>query len=309
MALMAVVDATAVVEHGRATVAVPLAQQPRGMIAPHGGARMTTPTDRPRRRVGRIARGALAAVALYLLLAYLVLPAFWRHHEHLPAMAELPQYTRTAEGLQGDALNVALVGSEEQVREAFATAGWRAAAPITLESSIGIAESVLLDRPDATAPVSTLMLWDRKQDLAFEQEVGESARERNHVRFWRSPLHADGDRPLWVGAASRDRRVELSHRTAQITHQIAPDIDTERDLLIDDLDAAGWLARIFAVTGIGPTLNGRNGGGDRYFTDGELYVGMLASSRGAPRRAERLPDPTPIVIKNTLWSWLAPRWR
>ena len=208
---------------------------------------MTTPTDRPRRRVGRIARGALAAVAL---------------------------------------LNVALVGSEEQVREAFATAGWRAA-----------------------APVSTLMLWDRKQDLAFEQEVGESARERNHVRFWRSPLHADGDRPLWVGAASRDRRVELSHRTAQITHQIAPDIDTERDLLMDDLDVAGWLARIFAVTGIGPTLNGRNGGGDRYFTDGELYVGMLASSRGAPRRAERLPDPTPIVIKNTLWSWLAPRWR
>ena len=56
-----------------------------------------------------------------------------------------------------------------------------------------------------------------------------------------------------------------------------------------DLGATGRLARIFFVTGVGPTVYGRNGGGDRYFTDGELAVGILVS-RDAPgvRAAEVL---------------------
>jgi hypothetical protein len=42
-----------------------------------------------------------------------------------------------------------------------------------------------------------------------------------------------------------------------------------------DLEAAGRITTLYDVTGIGPTLMGRNGGGDRYFTDGELAVGVL----------------------------------
>jgi hypothetical protein len=37
---------------------------------------------------------------------------------------------------------------------------------------------VVLDRPDLDAPVSPLYLFGRKQDLAFEQEVGRSADRR-----------------------------------------------------------------------------------------------------------------------------------
>jgi hypothetical protein len=243
-------------------------------------------------------------VVVYLALAYLLLPVFWRHYEHLPAMAELPKYTRTTGGLQGDPLNVALVGTEEQVERAFAAAGWKPAAALSLKADLGIAESVILDRPDPTAPVSTLLLWNRKQDLAFEQEVGDSARHRNHVRFWKSDL-TDDQRPVWVGAATRDRRVELSRRTAQVTHQIAPDIDVERDLLIRDLDGAGQALRIFAVTGIGPTMRGRNGGGDRYYTDGEMYVAVLAPEP-VPPGAERLSSPPLVVLKDTIWTWLQP---
>jgi hypothetical protein len=128
------------------------------------------------------------------------------------------------------------------------------------------------------------------------------------VRFWRSELRAAGDRPVWVGAATRDRGVELGHRTARITHQIAPDIDTERDLLIDDLEAAGQVTRIFAVTGIGPTLDGRNGEGDPYYTDGELHVAVLAVEAEPGLRAERQSSPPLVVVKDTIWSWLAPVW-
>jgi hypothetical protein len=259
------------------------------------------------RPVRRIGRAVLLVTGVYLALAYLVLPAFWRHYEHLPAMEALPKVTRAPSGLPGDPLNVALVGTEADVQRAFAAAGWYPADPITLKSALAIAEGVVLHRPDPDAPVSDLFLFGRRQDLAFEKDVGGSPRERNHVRFWRTELHTDGERPVWVGGATFDRGVGLSHTTAQITHHIASDVDAERDTLMRDLAAARRLTALFYVTGVGPTVNGRNGGGDRYFTDGELAVGVLAPEAvAATRPLEVQPSPLPVVIKNQFWSWLRP---
>jgi len=264
----------------------------------------TGPGTVRRRHVGR---ALLLVLAAYLVLAYLALPDFWRHYEHLPALAAMPKVTRAPNGLPGDPLNVGLVGTEAEIQRAFPAAGWHPADPITLRSSLGIAESVVLDRPDPDAPVSTLELFGRKQDLAFEQDLGRSARERNHVRFWRTDLTDDGGRPVWIGAATFDRGVGLSHTTGQITHHIAPDIDAERDRLMDDLVRGGQLATLFAVTGIGPTLNGHNGGGDRYFTDGELDVGVLAPAHAVGTRpVDVLQSPVPVVIKDQFWKWLRP---
>ena len=253
----------------------------------------------------RLTRGILLAIVVWAATAYLLLPSFWRHYEHLPAMATLPTITHTPSGLPGDPLNVALVGSEEEIIRAFAAARWWPADPITLESSLRIAESVVLHRPDPEAPVSTLILFGRRQDLAFEQDVGGSAKERHHVRFWRTGVHADGGAAVWVGSAAFDRGAGLSHTTGQITHHIAPDLDAERDTVMRDLEQAGWITTTYFVTGIGPTLNGHNGGGDRYYTDGEMAVGVLATPVSG-RRTTVLAEPTPIVVKQQFWSWIRP---
>ena len=79
-----------------------------------------------------------------------------------------------------------------------------------------------------------------------------------------------------MGAATCDISVELSHRTGQITHRIAPDVDPERDKIVSDLAQAGCLAGQSREAGIGPTKSGRNGGGDPYVTDGDMIVCMLA---------------------------------
>jgi hypothetical protein len=65
---------------------------------------------------------ALAAMAVaYLMLAYVLLPFLWTHHEHEPSLASLPMVTRTGAGIPGDAFNVGLVGVKEDVLRARAS--------------------------------------------------------------------------------------------------------------------------------------------------------------------------------------------
>jgi LssY C-terminus len=235
-----------------------------------------------RLRVRRTAATLGVALATYLAVAYGILPLVWTEVEraHHPALDGLPKVTHNADGIPADPLNVALVGNEAELVAAMLAAHWHPADSITLRSSLKIAESVVLHRPDPDAPVSPLYVFGRKQDLAFEEDVGGSADQRHHVRWWRAEtLDAEG-RPLWVGDATFDRDAGISHLTGQITHHIAPDIDAERDQLMADLDQAGQLAGRYEWPGIGATEDGRNAGGDRYYTDGMIMVGVLKPATG-----------------------------
>ena len=243
-----------------------------------------------------------AAAILYLALAYVVLPALWSHHEHAPGLASLPMVTRTSTGIPGDALNVGLVGSNEDVLRAMHAAGWFPADPITLRTSVEIIGSVVLDRPYHDAPVSPLFYDGKKEQLAFEKPDGRSADKRHHVRLWLVLEKGTEGRPVWLGSVTFDRGVGLSHDTGQVTHHIAPDIDAERDLLMHDLQEAGMVQSFFQISGTGPTLFGRNGEGDPYYTDGEIDVANLVVD-GVKRTEppKTLPPPPLIVLKDEIW--------
>jgi hypothetical protein len=279
-----------------------------GLQEPETKSREAATNNAPRRWrfLIRALEVLLAVAMLWLLLAYLILPALWRHYEHHPALENAPKITRTAHGIPGDPLNVALIGTEKQVIESMISSGWDAADPVTLRSSLRIASSVIRGRPYADAPVSSLFVFGRKQDLAFEKPVGNSARRRHHVRFWKSSQLGRGGVPLWIGAVTFDRSVGVSHRTGQITHHIGPDIDAERDGLFAGLRGHGWLTELFQVTGVGSTVLGRNGGGDRYYTDGELTIGILASVEARGKTPDRLANPVAVEIKEQLWSAIRP---
>ncbi len=175
--------------------------------------------------------GLLAAVGLYGFLAYVVLPLTWWHYEHQRALAGVNMLTRTAAGIPGDPINVGLVGAKEDVLCAMNAAAWYPADPITLRSSIEIVGSVLLRRPYPDAPVSHLYYQDRHEDLAFEKPVGASANRRHHVPLWQVLDHGQEGRAVWLGAATFDRGVGLSHDDGRITHHIAADIGAYRELL------------------------------------------------------------------------------
>ena len=158
-------------------------------------------------------------------------------------------------------------------------AGWYTAAALGIESDIKIAADTVLSRPDDAAPVSSLYLFGRKEDYAFEQPVGDNPRHRHHVRFWKTNDLSDDGRPKWIGSAVYDERVGLSRTTGQITHVTAPDVDVERNFLFDCLTKTGDLEYQSIEWEFHTVLEGHNGGGDPWRTDGSLYVGVIASTK------------------------------
>ena len=252
----------------------------------------------------RIALVVFAVVPVaYGLIAYIVLPRIWTHYEHQKGLASLTMVTRTAQGIPGDPINVGLVGTKVDVLCAMHAAAWYPADPITFRSSVEIVGSVVLNRPYRDAPVSPLFYQDRREDLAFEKPDGSSADRRQHVRFWEVLRRGDEGRPVWLGSATFDRGVGLSRDTGQVTHHIAPNIDAERDRLTDDLKTARVVEAIYEVSGIGPTLAGRNGEGDRYYTDGEIKISRLVAGCNVKAATTvELENPPLVNMKNVAWK-------
>jgi LssY C-terminus len=241
----------------------------------------------PRRRQSIRSRAALLAAAAilgYLLIAYIVVPSVWKRvlGKH-PQLEDYPRITHTGSKIPGDPLNVSLIGTETELITIMEKANWFRAAKLGWRSDLRIASATVLRRPYDEAPVSNLYVWGRKEDLAFEKPVGNDPVKRHHVRFWRSPDVDESGRPIWVGSDTFDQSVGLSHTTGQITHHIAADLDTERNQLFRDLQETGELAETYSVEGFQPKREGKNGGGDRWHTDGNMEVGVIKPSDPSSR--------------------------
>ena len=78
-------------------------------------------------RLKYLVLGVCAALVIYLLVAYVVLPiGWWRYTRHHPGLDDVSGVTLTKDGMPGDPLNVALVGDEARVKAVMQAAGWDA---------------------------------------------------------------------------------------------------------------------------------------------------------------------------------------
>jgi len=237
--------------------------------------------NRVSRVLSRAAIFTLALLPAYGGLAYVVVPAAWQRYERRLPRPQDPSLTYTAEGIPADPINVALVGTREDLCAAMREAGWAEADRISMRSGLRDAGSVLFARPYVSAPVSTHFRRGRPQDLAFERIVGGSPRRRHHVRFWVSGEPSSG-LPVWVGAASYDRGLGFSRYTGEVMHHIDPQVDVERETLFEELARADALGRVERLAAYRPAGPGFNGGGDSYRSDGALLRGFLAPGLSRP---------------------------
>src|SRR5215470_6319226 len=196
---------------------------------------------------------AVALGLTYALAAYVILPRAVRMGLKVLQQKHVPRYTLTGDGLPGDPVNLALIGTFQQLRSAFAAAGWTEADRLGVASSWRMVRAFVCNSPYPTAPFSTLYLFGRGQDIGFQKAIDNSPRKRHHVRFWAlslaraedtvgtASLWLNADRPpdaapaLWVGAGTRDTGFSLTRLTFQITHATDSDTNVERDYIMAEL--------------------------------------------------------------------------
>jgi LssY C-terminus len=217
----------------------------------------------------------LLLIVFWILLTYLLLPRLHRIMTRIYVPGYFIGRARTSDGLLGDPVNLTLLGHEAQVHEAMSRAGWSRADDLSLPSALGMVRSTLTRRSYPEAPVSPLLLFDRTQDFAYQQEVNKNPAKRHHVRFWKAPdgwLLPGGFKVDWLAAGTYDRSVGLSLFTLQITHKIEENTDIERDYIIETVTKASPEVEVEVIRDFSTGYHSRNGGGDLIQTDGDLPI-------------------------------------
>jgi hypothetical protein len=244
----------------------------------------------------------LALAATYAMAAYVILPRAVRMGLKILQRKHVPSYTITGDGLPGDPVNLMLTGTLQQLRTAFAAAGWTEADPLGLRSSWGMVRAFVCNSPYPAAPFSTLFLFGRGQDIGFQKAIDDSPRKRHHIRFWAlsttraeetlgtASFWLNTDRPpeatrvYWVGAGTRDTGFSLTRLTFQITHATASDTDVERDFIVAEL------SRIRVIAEAASYPAGQPLGAERvnhYVTDGEVTMATLIDGGAGAVKPER----------------------
>lgn len=193
------------------------------------------------------------------------------------ALEELPCCTTNKKGsAQGDPLNLVMIGTPQQGFLASIRAGWDETETVELASTVKTFKSFLFGGRYRYSPVSSLYVFDRRQDIAL-QKARDTIHERNHMRFWMTNMRIDGQ-PVWIGQISRDIGVRFTKKTIT-THKIDPDVDEARGFLLQDLWYSQSLVKYGFVEGVGAASYEKhraNLTGDPYFTDGLRLVMWLS---------------------------------
>lgn len=187
----------------------------------------------------------------------------------LPA---LPRRVESKSGAPGDMVNLLIVGSKEQVADAFQAASWIQPDKTTQDAIVHAIQETIAHKAYAEMPISQLYLFGRPQDFGFVDGMPiQVVAERNHFRVWLTPWLDSQGRTVWAGAGTHDVGIEKDQSGA-LTHRIDPNVDTERDYILQTLEDAGKVATTEYLTPADPVRQAVTATGDAYHSDGRILV-------------------------------------
>lgn len=183
---------------------------------------------------------------------------------------KLPSLAHTLGGRPMEPINFVFIGDKEAITQAFRNAGWIKADHPTPFNLLRALFTIIFDRGYPAGPVTPLQVDNHVQDLAFQKPTRQNRfRRRHHLRIWQTP-HRSKNGQIWIASGSYDEGFKITLRSTLVTHKIGPNLDTEREFVVNSLADQGvrfshWL------NGSAPK-QAQNAFGDNYHTDGRLAV-------------------------------------
>lgn len=194
----------------------------------------------------------------------------------LPAamFALAPRFSEDITGKPMEPINVILIGSEADLENAFAQAGWEPTDRISIESSWRLLVAELRNQPPPRAPGLPTFWRGQPNQQGFQHvDPGGSARERHHMHLWDTDFRVSGS-SVWFGTVHFDKEAKTKSGRGLLIHQVDPDIDRERDALRAVLLRSNCVRKIDEAVVTDP-MAGKNAIGNPFFTDGKAIVAFL----------------------------------
>ena len=157
-------------------------------------------------------------------------------------MDTVPERSTTPKGRDADVVNLAFIGSQDQVRKAFDAAGWMKADAMRRRTALREIHAFLTVGNYAHGPISKQLLNGKATDSTWEKGL-DSLAKRHHLRIWSTPDTLQGQ-SLWLSAATQEIGASLSLRKREFVHHVDPNIDSEREMVVRDLTLAGCVDKV-----------------------------------------------------------------
>ena len=203
----------------------------------------------------------LALLLTYYLSAYIILPRIIRIGLLVFKKGRIPRFVTASDGFYVDPVNIILTGTKEQLEASFEKIGWQKADRLNLKTAEKMIRKFLANKPYPKAPFSPLYLFGRKQNIGFQESIGNSPRRRHHIRFWAINTNKEIDpfdvnfwikkqriKPdkifTWIGSGSEDIGFAFTRLTYQLTHKVDPNVDKERKYILNLLRQSKCIGKI-----------------------------------------------------------------
>jgi hypothetical protein len=186
---------------------------------------------------------------------------------------DLPARTTTSNGQAADLVNVAILGTQEQMDAAFQAAGWEHGDPTSTSSVMREMHAFLAFKNYPGAPISKQLMEGAAETTTWEKGL-DSYEKREHLRLWERNDLVQGQ-TVWIGAMARETGATLSVKQHKFIHHIERDMDQGRAMLVRDLNLAGCVASVAYLPRPGMARSAMNATGDPMRTDGSLAVVQL----------------------------------
>lgn len=194
------------------------------------------------------------------------------------ALEALPERSATRKGRPSDVVNLAFLGSAQQIDEAFKAAGWTYGDSVSTRSVLREMRALSSLNSYAHLPISNQWLGGQAPDFTLQKSF-DSYQKREHIRFWNESAPGQN---LWVSGAIRETSAAWSIRKGKFIHHVDPDLDAEREKVVRDLTLTGCVANVYNVQRPQPPRQLKISSGDTLRTNGAVAVIQLKGCERGP---------------------------
>lgn len=187
---------------------------------------------------------------------------------------QLPFRTYTDKtNIPSDLTNLMFIGSAGAIERAFAASGWEQVDELTAQSTYSTVRSIAENQGYQRAPMSTLLLADKKQEYAYAKTLNTFSK-RHHLRIWSSAETWQGQ-PVWTSSSTHDIGIGFSKKNKTFIHLIDTHIDNERSKVVNDMVLTGCVTGVQLVKRPWVPMDAKNGTNEALITDGKIAVIQL----------------------------------